>query len=500
MSDLAGAADVERFRAAVARRLGLQFDDGKLSFLGEVLQRRLGRRCAYDYLSGLEEAPSSDEIGALARELTVGETYFFRNNEQFRALAEVALPDLMRDDRRPRVLRLLSAGCASGEEAYSIAIVAREAISDPSWEALVQAVDVNPAALEKAQQARYSTWALRETSPDLQQRWFRAEGREATLVEKAREAVQFERRNLAVEDPELWRPAAYDVIFCRNVIMYFAPETMRAVIARITHSLAPGGFLFLGHAETLRGLSDDFHLRHTHETFYYQRKRNGERSVMRTVPAACSSPAPAAPELALGDAWVDAIRHASERVASLIPSTAAADPRPAAPPAWDRAETIDLLRRERFAEALVCVRQQQPAARDADSDKLLLEATLLAHAGRIEAAEDACRRLLSIDELNAGAHYALALCREQAGDRAAAAEHDRIAIYLDSGFAMPRLHLGLLARRAGDFGSARRELGWARVLLKQEDASRLLLFGGGFNRDALMTLCKSALRSCGERS
>jgi chemotaxis protein methyltransferase CheR len=276
---------------------------------------------------------------------------------------------------------------------------------------------------------------------------------------------------------------------------------MHAVIARMAESLAPGGFLFLGHAETLRGLSDDFHLRHTHETFYYARKQNGERAVTRAIPAARLSSPSIAPEDAFSDAWVDAIRNATERVATLIPSAAAAEARPAAPPpAWDRAGTIDLLRRECFAEALVCVRRQQSPERDADPDKLLLEATLLAHASRIEAAEDVCRRLLSIDELNAGAHYVLALCREQAGDRDAAAEHDRVAIYLDPGFAMPRLHLGLLARRAGDHGSARRELGWALVLLKREDASRLLLFGGGFNRDALMALCEAALRSCGERS
>jgi chemotaxis protein methyltransferase CheR len=501
MNALAGVADVERFRAAVVRRLGLQFDDDKLGFLDEVLQRRLGGLSASEYLSSLEDNPPSDEIGALARELTVGETYFFRNNEQFRALADLVLPELMRAERRPKVLNLLSAGCASGEEAYSLAIVARESILDPSWDVLIRAVDINPAALERAEQARYSSWALRETSLDVRQRWFRTQGRETTLVEAARATVQFERKNLAVEDPELWRPAAYDVIFCRNVLMYFAPEAMRAVIARVAESLAPGGFLFLGHAETLRGLSEDFHLRHTHETFYYQRKRAGERAVARAI-SAPRIPSPAlAPNEAFTDAWVEAIRNATERVATLLPSSVAVDRRPAAPPlAWDRVGTIDLLRRERFAEALACVRQPQPSERDADPDKLLLEATLLAHASRIEAAEDVCRRLLSIDELNAAAHYVLALCREQAGDREAAAEHDRVAIYLDSGFAMPRLHLGLLARRAGDHGSARRELGWALALLKREDASRLLLFGGGFNRDALMALCDSALRSCGEQS
>ena len=85
------------------------------------------------------------------------------------------------------------------------------------------------------------------------------------LAEALRSAVRFEARNLAADDPELWPPASYDVIFCRNVLMYFAPEQMRAAVARMTQSLAPGGFLFLGHAETLRGLSDEFHLRHTYQ-------------------------------------------------------------------------------------------------------------------------------------------------------------------------------------------------------------------------------------------
>ena len=374
-------------------------------------------------------------------------------------------------------------------------------MQDPSWDVVIRAVDLNPAALEKAEQARYSSWALRETSPEVRQRWFRAEGRDTTLVEAARTAVQFEQKNLAAEDPELWRPAAYDVIFCRNVIMYFAPEQMRAVINRIAESLAPGGFLFLGHAETLRGLSDDFHLRHTHETFYYKRKENSERALARAIPAARISSPPSCqtkPSATPGSTRFATPPSVSQR--SSLPRPPRTRGRPRSPPAWDRARTIDLLRRERFAEALACVRRQQPSERDANPDKLLLEATLLAHASRIEAAEDVCRRLLSIDELNAGAHYVLALCREQAGDRDAAAEHDRVAIYLDSAFAMPRLHLGLLARRAGDHGSARRELAWALVLLKREDASRLLLFGGGFNRDALMALCESALRSCGERS
>jgi chemotaxis protein methyltransferase CheR len=107
--------------------------------------------------------------------------------------------------------------------------------------------------------------------------------------------------------------------------------------------------------------------------------------------------------------------------------------------------------------------------------------------------------LLLIDELNAGAHYLLALCREHHGHRERAGEHDRVAAYLDPSFAMPRLHLGLLARRAGDRTAACRELAQALLLLRREDASRLLLFGGGFSREALMGLCESSLKECGAR-
>jgi chemotaxis protein methyltransferase CheR len=491
-------AEVERFRAAIIAQIGLQFDDAKLGFLRQVLQRRLSTlgRSGDAYLLGLEHQPSRGEITTLAQDLTVGETYFFRNDEQFRALAEVVLPQRLRLQRTPKVLRLLSAGCASGEEAYSMAIVARETIADPDCDILIRAVDVNPGALEKARRARYSSWALRETPLPIRRRWFRADGREHVLADELRAAVAFDDANLASDDPLLWQRAAYDVIFCRNVLMYFAPEQMRAVVARIAQSLAPGGFLFLGHAETLRGVTDAFHLRHTHDTFYYELQDEAElasRTGIYPQPGAGgATPMPA-------DAtWFDKIRAASERVAALFSAPAESPPAQPRPRPWDLAPALDHLRNERFADALDHIRAAPPAAKR-DPDVLLLEATLLAHVGEFAAAEDACLRLLVIDELNAGAHYVLALCREHAGSRERAAEHDRVAAYLDPAFAMPRLHLGLIAKRAGDRDIACRELTQALALLRREDASRLLLFGGGFGREALMRLCESALREYGAR-
>jgi chemotaxis protein methyltransferase CheR len=313
-----------------------------------------------------------------------------------------------------------------------------------------------------------------------------------------RAAVKFEAANLVSDDFELWQPAAYDAIFCRNVLMYFAPAQMRAVVARIARSLAPGGFLFLGHAETLRGVSDDFHLRHTHETFYYERKDSIEPACLR-LPQLGPRSISAGTSAALDEAWFETIAKATERVAALVSEPSVASP-PACPPSvrWDLAPALDLLRQERFAEALDYVRSGPPQAAS-DPDLILLEATLLAHGGQFAAEEDACLRLLSVDEFNAGAHYVLALCREHSEHRGQASEHDRVAAYLDPAFAMPRLHLGLLARHAGDRDAARRELAQALVLLKREDASRILLFGGGFNREALVALCESALKENGSR-
>ena len=101
------------------------------------------------------------------------------------------------------------------------------------------------------------------------------EGRDGVLDDRVRAAVRFEQRNLTEDDVAFWNQPPFDVIFCRNVLMYLTPASAKAVVARLWRALAPGGYLFLGHAETLRGLSSDFHLCHTHGTFYYQRKSEG---------------------------------------------------------------------------------------------------------------------------------------------------------------------------------------------------------------------------------
>jgi chemotaxis protein methyltransferase CheR len=484
-------ANAERFRSVVAARLGLHFDDAKLDELSDTLRVRMlaVRATTVDaYIARMD----AGELGALAERLTVGETYFFRYREQFQAFAEVALPAALRTGRRP--IRILSAGCATGEEAYTLAIIAQGHASQIE----VTAFDVNPAVVKRAKEARYSTWSLRDTPPPIRQRYFETDGGQYVLVPEVRDMVRFEDRNLLDDAPELWQPDAFDIVFCRNVIMYFGAEAMRAAVARIARSLRPDGFLFMGHAETLRGISRAFHLCHTHETFYYQ--RNGTHDPTRISPEATSLAAlpggtlPTPVALGLDTSWIDVIQRASERVAKL--ATERAGPRETTQPSPARADTqpiLEMMREERFADALELLGTFSPT----DPETQLLRAIVLTNGGRHREAERVCAELIAADELNAGAHYLLALCREHTGDGDGAREHDRIATYLDPAFAMPHVHMGLLERRAGHLDRAAAELARALELLASEDASRILLYGGGFSREALGLLCQNELRRCG---
>ena len=325
MTPVLDRTDLEQFRTIVARRLGLQYEDGKLDYLAEVARQRMelvGSARFESYLERLISSPKgSDEFRALAEQLTVNETFFFRNADNFRAFAEIVLPERIRAKTQEKRLRILSAGCASGEEPYSLAVLVREALPDlGSWDVKIIGIDVNPAILAKATQARYSAWSLRATSEDAKRRYFRADGPDFVLAPAIQKMVTFEERNLVDEDPLFWQSLACDVVFCRNVLMYFTPDKARDVVRRISQALLPSGFFFLGHAETLRGLTQEFHLCHTHDTFYY-RRRDASEAVVATatwvgppreqaedsLPAVVESTA----------SWVDVIQRASERIATL---------------------------------------------------------------------------------------------------------------------------------------------------------------------------------------
>lgn len=499
--------DVERFRAVLTEHLGLQFDDTRLDTLADVLRQRAGAHGGGSrrYLERFgADAAAEQELRVIAQALTVSETYFFRNMDQFRAFAEVALPERLAARPPDEPVRVLCAGCASGEEPYSIAIIVREHAPEAAARVRVRGVDVNPAVLAKAREGRYTAWSLRETPPALRARWFAHDAKGVVLAPAVRDAVELGEANLVRDDPDLWAPESLDIVFCRNVLMYFAPDQARAVVARIARALVPDGYLFLGHAETLRGLSNDFHLCHTHDTFYYRRRDGVATDAAPPPDAFVPAPPPdaaafAAAGIAAGaDAWLTVVENAASRIAALADAgrDAGCDATRVGSRAADLYDARELVRSERYLQAIELL-GTLPAEEAREPEALLLRAVALSHGGSFAAAERVCVELLARDELNAGAHYVLALCREAAGDASGAADHDAVALYLDPTFAMARLHLGLLARRRRDNEAARRELSQALLLLRREDPSRLVLFGGGFGRDALVALCAAELAACG---
>ncbi len=502
--------ELANFRVTLAQRLGLRFDDSKLDELADVLRRRIEATSSPDvgsYLCLL--GTSLPELRAVVGHLTIPETYFFRIPDHFRVLQEVVLPERIRMRGATRQLNILSAGCASGDEPYTVAMLVKDRAELSGWQVTIRGIDVNPAAVNKGKNGRYSPWSLREIDPAFKNRYFLPQGRDFQLHDSIRSMVSLEEGNLMDSHAPFWKPSAYDVIFFRNAFMYLSAEAGQAVVARMAESLSPGGYLFMGPAETLRGVSHDFHLCHTHGTFYYQHHagRGGVKDRSRT---AISSPAiqPAQGAEILppdtGGGWADAIRQATERIRKLTrapeqPLTANEKPLPIAAAAKGvpagLSAALELLQEERFEQALAAL-QALPADAQTSPDVQVLRAALLANRGDLTLAERTCASVLELDTLNAGAYYVMALCREQVDDRRTAMEHDLTAIYLDPSFAMPHLHLGLLAKRGGELDLAVQELSRASLLLPREDAPRVLLFGGGFSRDALVEMCRRELQGC----
>ncbi|HEV7964122.1 MAG TPA: CheR family methyltransferase [Actinoplanes sp.] len=449
-------ADIDQFRAVLAARLGWTFAENDVPQLATVLTQRAGGLALGDreYLVRLGAGRWASELVALTEDLAITETYFFRHGEQFRALSETALPQRIAAQQAQRTLRLLSVGCSSGEEAYTLALVARDVQPDPAWEVHVLGIDANPAMLRAAAAGRYSAWSLRETPEAVRRRWFRPHDDEYELDPAVRASVRFRRHNVADDDPALWRPGLYDVLFCRNLLMYLTPAARAALIRRMTGALAPGGFLFLGHTDSLGSRPEGLEPIQAQQAFYYRR-----------LPP--DAPRPAPPE-----------RAPRRRI-------------PAPPPGPGPHERAGaLLAAERFGEALAVVEAglvDQPHPRD-----LLLYGVLLAQAGHLDRAETVCRRLLDADGLYADAHHLLAVCFD-GGDPVEAIGHYRLAAYLDATFALPRLRLGLLARQHGDYRGAGLKLDRALSLLPEEREERIVLFGGGFGRAALTALCRAEL-------
>jgi chemotaxis protein methyltransferase CheR len=247
------AADLKLLGDLIQERFGLTFEGIRQEILASRLGPRLRElhldspRAYYEYLRfhPLRDA-EFDRLPAL---VTNNETYFFRETRQFEILVEHVVPE--RRGRAPgRPLRFLSAGCSSGEEPYSLAIALQSAGHAPGrvWE--MDACDLNAERIARARDATYDEGSLRACDEEARQRYFIREGERFRLRERYRAGVRFFPANLLSPGFALEREA-YDAVLCRNLLIYFGDSAFDRVITLLCRALLPGGYLFLGHSESL---------------------------------------------------------------------------------------------------------------------------------------------------------------------------------------------------------------------------------------------------------
>lgn len=428
----------------------------------DVLWDRVRRRLAALRLAdvetyvGLLDDPHAGpaEWRRLEGEVTVGETYFLRYVEQFAALRATILPELIARNAQTRRLRIWSAGCATGAEPYSVAILIAELLGDriADWRITILGTDINEAALEAARTASFGAWALRSLSAEQRSAWFTPEGRSWRLRPRFRSLVRFQRGNLL----DLLGADApldltdFDLILCRNVLIYFHPDTMNAVVAAMADRLEPEGWLLVGHAEPNPGF--EAHVRTV--------SLPGATAYRRRSP---DDPAPEAP----AEAWTPAVLEP--------PLPAQAPPRPAPRrPATPQAAPV-----------------APPAPVTADIPQI----RALADLGRFPEAAEACARALASNPADPAAHFYLGLVAQAQGQLDQAEDALRRAVYLDGSFLMAQYHLGLVRLERGSTAEGRRTLAAAARMAASLSPTTRLCEGEGLTAADLRELARLQLES-----
>jgi chemotaxis protein methyltransferase CheR len=261
--------DLVRIRDLIYQVAGIFHPDNKLRLLQDRCCRRMRElkvQTLREYFERLTTHPIRQaELTALLNEITIGETCFFRNRQQLDALRRIVIPNILQiKSKTPlRRLRIWSAGCSTGEEPYTLRMLLLDDASGPlkNWSIEILATDLNERSLAHAREAVYGTYSTRNLTPANRTKYFIPHGEQLRVSPAARTNIGFSRLNLS-DDSRMTFMKSMDAIFCCNVLIYFDLASKRRVIQHFFNNLLPHGYLFLGHAESLYGVSDDFRLVH----------------------------------------------------------------------------------------------------------------------------------------------------------------------------------------------------------------------------------------------
>lgn len=484
-----------KFKNLVNERSGLYFKDYDLRDLERAVTERL-KACGLDspiayYELLVNSSRREDEFRELLNILTVNHTYFFRNEPQFKALKEKILPEIIRNKTiyhspstnnpdKP-VIRIWSAGCSTGEEPYSIAIILKELIPDlENWDIQILATDASTNALAAAKKGIYNTNALRLVSAEHRSKYFQAEHSSSQAAYKLhddiRKMVNFEYFNLMEES----YPQNFDIIFCRNVTIYFQIETTMAVMEKFCHSLRDEGFLFIGYSETLQFISDKFRMLDWEDAIYYAKyKTIGHKPEPKVfVPQG----------LELEKILADISRKEVEAQVKESQLSYKEEPRPSIQEIL--AEIIKNLHIKKYYVALDLAGQAHQLDKEA-CEPYYFEAEALSSLGRLEEAKEKLKTALKQNGLFAPAHYLSGSFFVEEGLLEEAKRSFKKTVYLDRNFILAYFGLANVYKNEGRADEAIREYRNTLNILSKNLPDDIIAYSGGFNAVAVAGACKS---------
>jgi chemotaxis protein methyltransferase CheR len=453
----------------VGARTGLAFAPNRWDTVRSGIQRAMARAGADDLARYCRLLITSEQIlDDLIVELTVGETYFFRDPAQFAVLRRRILPDIRARRPRDHVIRAWSAGCASGEEAYSLAIVLTEEGCEP---VRVLATDISRPALAKARAGIYGRWSLRGDAAAAAHPYLRQQGDDHVLDEPLRRHVTFEHLNLALDVyPSLaggvW---AMDLILCRNVLIYLDPLTVRQVARRFFDALAPGGWLVTSACDPPLRDAAPYEVVVTADAGLLYRRPE--------TPLVTITPPPLVPP-----------RSAPATLRVTSPPPIAPEPRRADAPSTQ----VDLLGDARAAFARGDYATTVALTRDLTGDPAASALYVRGLANLdVPLAARACADAAGRHPLVAELHYLRAVLLMDLRRDEEAAESVRRVLYLDRSLAAAHFTLATILRRTGDLAGARRAYGRARDLCAARPPDEPVPLADGAPADLLRTAAEA---------
>ena len=488
---------LSRFSQFVAGQMGLHFPPERATDLQRRIRsatREFGFEDVADCVQWLMSAPlTRSQIEILAGNLTVGETYFFREKRTFEIFEEHVLPELTRLRRGgEQRLRLWSAACCSGEEPYSIAISLRKIIPDlVDWHVTILGSDINPRFLHKASKGVFTEWSFRNAPSWLKEGHFeKVENGHWEILPEIKRMVSFSHINLAQDVyPSLLNDTnVVDVIFCRNVLIYFAPEQVEIVIRNFHRCLTEGGWLVLSPSETSHVLFSQFVPVNFEGTILYQKDSARTSPVDRRAPQLEEASRVFFQPLPEPVAETGAMAPQVWELLELAESKTAEPP----PGAYDQAFAFyEQGRYAETAETLAALLSSPPV----EPRAMALMARTLANQGNLAGALGWCDKVIAADKLNPGAHYLRASVLHEQGNLNESVQSFKRVLYLDPDFVLAHFALGNLARHEGKFREADRHFEHALALTHGRPHEEILPESEGITAGRLSEIITASRQS-----